>query len=170
MLTVMVVSGHRFPVGRALLGSALYGLLAFGGAFGFFFYALVELEAGFGQILPGGRPTGDSSPCCDIQRLERLRRSSVLGALLAMTGVVVMSGLTLEGPVPMFSILAVGSAVCFAASRYHGETVPSSPPHVVNAVGMSVGAIFLAFSLSLSGNDVKLPQQANTWWASSTWS
>ena len=46
MLTVMVVSGLRFPGGRALLGAALYGLLAFGGAFAFFFYALVELESG----------------------------------------------------------------------------------------------------------------------------
>lgn len=51
MLAVMVFSGHRFPTGRALLGASLYGLFAFGSAFDFAFYALVELEAEFGQIL-----------------------------------------------------------------------------------------------------------------------
>ena len=165
MLTVMVVSGHRFPMGSALLGSALYGLLAFGGAFGFFFYALVELEAGFGQILLAVVPLA-TLLLAVTQRLERLRRSSVLGALLAMTGVVVMSGLTLEGPVPMFSILAViGSAVCFAQAAITVKRFPPVHPIVMNAVGMSFGAIFLAVLTLLAGNDVKLPQQANTWWA-----
>jgi len=165
MLTVMVISGHRFPVGRALLGSALYGLLAFGGAFGFFFYALVELEAGFGQILLSVVPLA-TLLLAVAQRLERLHQSSVLGALLAMTGVVVMSGLTLKGPVPIFSILAVlGSAVCFAQAAITVKRFPPVHPIVANAVGMSVGAIFLAFLTLLAGNEVRLPQQADTWWA-----
>ena len=165
MLTVMLVSGHRFPVGRALLGSALYGLLAYGGGTGFFFYALVEMEAGFGQILLSVVPLA-TLLLAVTQRLERLRRSSVLGALLAMTGVVVMSGLTLQGPVPIFSILAVlGSVVCYAQAAITVKQFPPVHPIVVNAVGMSVGAIFLALLTLLAGNDVRLPQQADTWWA-----
>ena len=165
MLTVMVVSGHQFPVGRALLGSVLYGLLAFGGAFGLFFYALVELEAGFGQILLAVVPLA-TLLLAVTQRLERLRRSSVLGALLAMTGVVVMSGLSLEGPVPILSILAVlGSAACFAQAAITVKRFPPVHPIVVNAVGMSAGAIFLALVTLVAGNDVRLPQQADTWWA-----
>ena len=81
------------------------------------------------------------------QRLERLRRSSVVEALLAVTGVVVMSGLTLEGPVPTLSILAVlGSAVCFAQAAITVKRFPPVHPIVVNAVGMTVGAMFLVFS------------------------
>jgi drug/metabolite transporter (DMT)-like permease len=165
MLTVMVVSGHRFPGGRALLGAALYGLLAYGGAFAFFFYALVELESGFGQILLSIVPLV-TLLLAVTQRLERLRRSSVVGALLAVTGVVVMSGLTLEGPVPILSILAAfGSAVCFAQAAITVKRFPPVHPIVINAVGMTVGAIFLAFLTLTAGNDVKLPQQATTWWA-----
>ncbi len=165
MLTVMVVSGHRFPGGRALLGAALYGLLAYGGAFAFFFYALVELESGFGQILLSIVPLV-TLLLAVTQRLERLRRPSVVGALLAVTGVVVMSGLTLEGPVPILSILAAfGSAVCFAQAAITVKRFPPVHPIVINAVGMTVGAIFLALLTLTAGNDVKLPQQATTWWA-----
>jgi drug/metabolite transporter (DMT)-like permease len=165
MLTVMAVSGHRFPAGRALLGAALYGLLAYGGAFAFFFYALVELESGFGQILLSIVPLV-TLLLAVTQRLEHLRRSSVVGALLAVTGVAVMSGLTLEGPVPILSILAAfGSAVCFAQAAITVKRFPPVHPIVINAVGMTVGAIFLALLTLAAGNEVKLPQQATTWWA-----
>ncbi len=165
MLTVMMVSGHRFPAGRALLGAALYGLLAYGGAFAFFFYALVELESGFGQILLSIVPLV-TLLLAVTQRLERLSRSSVVGALLAVTGVVVMSGLTLEGPVPILSILAaLGSSVCFAQAAITVKRFPPVHPIVINAVGMTVGAIFLALLTLIAGNEVRLPQQATTWWA-----
>lgn len=65
MLTVMMVSGRRFPAGRALLGAALYGLLAYGGAFAFFFYALVEFGVRFRPDPLIDSATGDSSSCCD---------------------------------------------------------------------------------------------------------
>ena len=74
MVVVMFVTGHRFPKGRALLGAALYGLLAFGGAFAFAFYALVELEAGFGQILLSVVPLV-TLLLAVLQRVEQLRRS-----------------------------------------------------------------------------------------------
>jgi drug/metabolite transporter (DMT)-like permease len=139
--------------------------LAYGGAFAFFFYALVELESGFGQILLSIVPLV-TLLLAVTQRLERLRRSSVVGALLAVTGVVVMSGLTLEGSVPILSILAAfGSAVCFAQAAITVKRFPPVHPIVINAVGMTVGAIFLALLTLTAGNDVKLPQQATTWWA-----
>ena len=114
MLGVMLVTGHRLPSGRALMGASLYGLLAFGGAFAFAFYALVELEAGFGQILLSVVPLV-TLLLAVVQRLESLGIAAVVGAVLAVAGVVLMSGLTLEGPLPIPSLLAAfGSAVCFA--------------------------------------------------------
>lgn len=165
MLLVMVATGHRLPSGRALLGAALYGLLAFGGAFAFAFYALVELEAGFGQILLSIVPLV-TLLLGVLQRLERLRGSAVFGALLALTGVVVMSGLTLEGPIPVVSLLAaLGAAVCFGQASLTVKRFPSVHPIVENAVGMTTGAVFLAFVTIVSGNEVVLPQQTATWWA-----
>jgi drug/metabolite transporter (DMT)-like permease len=165
MLVVMFATGHRLPTGRALLGASLYGLLAFGGAFAFAFYALVELEAGFGQILLSVVPLV-TLLLAVLQRLERLRRSAVVGALLAVTGVVLMSGLTLEGPVPLLAIgAAFGAAICFAQASIVVKRFPPVHPIVENAVGMTVGAIFLAALTLVSGDQVVLPERSDTWLA-----
>ena len=165
MLMMMLVLGHKIPRGRALLGAALYGVLAFGGAFAFAFYALVELEAGFGQILLSVVPLV-TLLLAAAQKIERLRLISLVGALLALGGVVLISGLTLEGPVPLLSILAgIGSAFCFAQASIAIKRFPGSHPIAINAVGMTVGAVFLAVLTLVAGNQVVLPRQADTWWA-----
>ena len=165
MLTVMFGLGHRLPTGRALAGAALYGLLAFGGAFAFAFYALVELEAGFGQILLSIVPLV-TILLAVAQRVERLRVASLLGALVALVGVIVMSGLTLGSSVPLLSVLAaLGSALCFSQAAITIKRFPESHPIVVNAVGMTVGAVFLAALTLVTGSEVAMPQQTDTWWA-----
>ena len=165
MLALMAVLGHRIPRGRALAGAALYGLLAFGGAFAFAFYALVELEAGFGQILLSIVPLV-TLLLASAQKLERLKGSAVAGALISLAGVVVMSGLSLQGSLPLPSILAgIGSAVCFAQASLTIKRFPESHPIVVNAVGMAAGAVFLGLVTLVAGDDIVLPQQSDTWWA-----
>ncbi len=165
MLVVMFALGHRVPKGRALVGAALYGLFAFGGAFAFAFYALVELEAGFGQILLSIVPLV-TLLLAVVQGLEKLTTPAVVGALLAVTGVVVMSGLTFGGSAPIASVLAaIGSAVCFAQGAITIKRFPASHPIVTNAIGMTVGAVFLAGLTAVTGTTVQLPRQADTWWA-----
>jgi drug/metabolite transporter (DMT)-like permease len=165
MFVLMVVSGHRMPRGRALAGAALYGLLAFGGAFAFAFYALVELEAGFGQILLSIVPLV-TLLLAAIQRIERSRGVALVGALVSLAGVVTMSGLSLQGSLPLTSVLAgVGSAVCFAQASLTIKRFPELHPIVVNAVGMAAGAVFLAAVTVIAGNEVVLPAQSDTWWA-----
>jgi drug/metabolite transporter (DMT)-like permease len=165
MLAVMVATGHEFPRGRALVGAATYGLLAFGGAFALAFYALVELEAGFGQIVLSLVPL-ITILLAIPQRLEVLRPASLFGALLALVGVVVMSGLTLKGSIPILALLAaLGAAVCFAQASLTIKRFPPLHPIVVNAVGMTAGAIFLAVLTLVTGSEVALPALAETWWA-----
>ena len=165
MLVVMFGLGHRIPKGRALRGAAIYGLLAFGGAFAFAFYALVELEAGFGQILLSVVPLLTLFLAV-IQRLESLTTRAVLGGVLAVAGVVVMSGLSLGEAPPVLSVLAaLGSALCFAQASITIKRFPDSDPIVVNAVGMAVGAVFLFVLTLATGTSIQIPQLAETWWA-----
>ena len=165
MLVVMFAMGHRFPRGRALAGAAVYGLLAFGGAFAFAFYALVELEAGFGQILLSIVPLL-TLLLGAVQRLERLRIAPVVGALVAAAGVLVMSGVALDRSVPLVPVLAaLGAAVCFAQAGLTIKRFPPVPPVVENAVGMAVGAIFLTLLTFIAGDTIALPRQADTTWA-----
>jgi drug/metabolite transporter (DMT)-like permease len=77
-----------------------------------------------------------------------------------------MSGLSLQGSLPLTSVLAgVGSAVCFAQASLTIKRFPELHPIVVNAVGMAAGAVFLAAVTVIAGNEVVLPAQSDTWWA-----
>ena len=88
MLAVMAAIRQPLPKGRALLGASLYGLFAFGGAFALAFYALVELDAGFGQILLSIVPLV-TLMLAAAQRQERITRSGLGGAVVALVGMTV---------------------------------------------------------------------------------
>jgi drug/metabolite transporter (DMT)-like permease len=163
MLAVMAAIRQPLPKGRALLGASLYGLFAFGGAFALAFYAFVELEAGFGQILLSIVPLV-TLLLAAAQRQERITRAGLGGALVALTGVIVMSGLSLGVSVPIVSILAaMGSAVCFAQASITVRRFPTVHPVTLNAVGMTVGATFLALLTLATGNEIALPKEPETW-------
>lgn len=163
MLAVMVAIRQPLPKGRALLGASLYGLFGFGGAFALAFYALVELEAGFSQILLSIVPLV-TLLLAAAQRQERITRAGMGGALVALAGVIVMSGMSLGESIPVVSILAaIGSAVCFAQSSIIVRRFPTVHPVTLNAVGMTVGAAFLATLTLVTGNAVALPREPDTW-------
>lgn len=165
MLGAVLVTGRRFPTGRALVGAVIYGLLSFGGAFAFAFYALVELEAGFGQIILSIVPLL-TLLIGSAQGLERLRIPSVLGAVLAIAGVFVMSGVTVADSVPVIPLLAaIGSALCFSQGALTIKRFPKVDPVVENAVGMTAGAAFLWALTLVAGDTIALPTQTDTIWA-----
>ncbi len=165
MISVMVAGRHAVPRGRALLGAVLYGLFAFGGAFAFAFYALVELEAGFGQIVLAIVPLV-TLLLAAAQGQERITAPAVLGGVLALGGVAVMSGVSFSGELPVGSVLAaVGSAACFSQGALMVKRFPPVNPVSLNAVGMTAGALFLAAVTVVAGDEIALPRQADTWWA-----
>lgn len=165
MLGVTFVTRRRFPKGRALVGAIIYGLLSFGGAFAFAFYALVELEAGFGQIILSIVPLL-TLLFGAAQGLERLRALSVFGAVLAIAGVIVMSGVTVADTVPVVPLLAaIGSAVCFSQGALTIKRFPRVDPVVENAVGMSAGAMLLWILTLVAGDTIALPTETDTIWA-----
>lgn len=62
-------------------------------------------------------------------------------------------------------IATLGSAVCFAQASMTFKRFPESHPIAVNAIGMTVGALFLAGLTVIAGNEVVMTQQTDTWWA-----
>jgi drug/metabolite transporter (DMT)-like permease len=155
----------RFPRGRALVGAVLYGVFNFGLAFACLFYALVELGAGFLQILLAVIPL-ITLFLVVVQRLERLRAASVIGALLAFVGVLLMSQIALDASISLTSILvAMAAAFCMAEGAVLVRLFPPESPVSLNAVGMVVGAIILFVASLLAGNEMVLPQMRETWLA-----
>ena len=163
MLVAMAAIRQPLPKGRALLGASLYGLFAFGGAFALAFYALVELEAGFGQILLSIVPLV-TLLLAAAQRQERITRAGIGGALVALAGVITMSGLSVGESIPIVAILAaIGAAVCFAQASIIVRRFPTVHPVTLNAVGMTVGAAFLAMLTLVTRNEVAVPREPDTW-------
>ena len=160
---LLVLLRLGLPRGRALLGVVLYGAFTFGGAFSLAYYALVELHAGFGQILLALVPLA-ALLLTVLQGQERLRIAAVLGSLLALAGVLVMSSASLEGELPVPSVLAaIGSAFCFAQGAVVVRRFPAVHPVTTNAIGMAVGASLLLAAALIVGETVELPPEGETW-------
>ncbi len=129
--------------GRAAVGALLYGSLSFGAAFALFYYALVELQAGFGQIVLALIPLA-TLLLAVLQGQERLRFAAVTGALIGLAGIVLMSRTSLPDTVPLVSLLAaVGGALCVAQAAVLVRRFPRVHPVTMNAVGMATGGVLL---------------------------
>jgi drug/metabolite transporter (DMT)-like permease len=166
-LMVAALAALRLPLprGRALLGSVLFGLFQFAGAFGFYYYALVRVQAGLGQIILALVPLA-TLLLAVAQRQERLRGAAVVGTLLGMVGVGLISRDPLRGAVPVLSLLAVlGSVVCFAQALVIVRRFPPVHPVAMNAVGMVAGAVVLLGASALARERHVLPGHVNTWLA-----
>ena len=162
-LGLMVVLRLAFPRGRALVGSVLFGLLQFGATYALAYYALVELHAGFGQILLALVPLMTLLLAVG-QGQERLRLAAVAGSFLALGGVVLMSQAPLRESLPLLSVIAaLGSALCFAQAAVLVRRIPRVHPVTMNAVGMSAGAVALVAASLLTGETLGLPERAATW-------
>jgi drug/metabolite transporter (DMT)-like permease len=163
LLALMAVLKLKLPRGRALTGALLYGALNFGGAFALAYYALVELHAGFGQILLALVPLATLFLAV-LQGEERLRVRAVLGALLALAGVALMSRAPVRDSVPLLSLLAaLGSAFCFAEAAVLVRRFPPVHPVTMNAVGMTTGAALLLVGSLLVSEPIALPERTATW-------
>ena len=163
LAALMIVLRLALPRGPALVGVLLYGTLNFGLAFGLAYYALVELHAGFGQLLLAIVPLV-TLLLAVAERQESLRAGAVAGAVLAFAGIVVMSRTPLRESVPLSSLLAaLGSAFCFAQAAIVVRRFPPVHPLTSNAVGMAAGAAMLIVLSALVGESMAIPDRGETW-------
>ena len=163
LLALMAALRLEMPRGRALAGAVAFGSLNFGAAFGFGYYAFVELHAGFGQILLSLVPLL-TLLLAVAWRQERLSMAALAGTLLALAGVALMSRAPLRESVSLLSLLAVlGGALCFAQAAVLVRRLPPIHPVTMNAVGMAAGAALLVAGSALAGESHALPRGAETW-------
>jgi drug/metabolite transporter (DMT)-like permease len=163
LLGLMAALRLAVPRGRAFAGAVVFGLLQFGATYALAYYALVELHAGFGQILLALVPLM-TVLLATTQRQEGFRLTALGGALLALAGVIVMSSAALEGSLPLTSVLAaVGSALCFAEAAVLVRWFPPVHPVTMNAVGMTAGAVGLLVAAVIAGDSLELPSRSATW-------
>ena len=163
LAVVMAALGIALPRGRALVGALLWGLFQFAGAFGLYYYALVEVHAGLGQAVLALVPLA-TLLLAVLQGQERVHRAAVVGTLLGLVGVGVISRDPLRESVPLLSLLALlGSVLCFAQANVLVRRVPPLHPVAMNAIGMVAGAAVLVGASAVTREPHVLPQRIETW-------
>jgi drug/metabolite transporter (DMT)-like permease len=160
---LMYVRRLSLPRGRALLGAALYGLLGFGVAYAFLYYALVGLSAGTSSVILASTPLA-TLVLAVLHGQERFTTRGVLGGVLAIVGIGVLSADQLGGDVrPIYLVSALLGSIAVAESSVVVKGFPSTHPITTNAVAMVVGSAFLAGASLLFREEWALPQTIQTW-------
>jgi len=166
LLAVAVALGRALPRGLGLAGAALYGAIGFAGSIGFFYPGLREVPASTAIVFLALVPL-ETFGLAILQRQEPFRVEGLVGAAVALIGVVVVVADGLGGNVPLLPMAQVLiGTLLVAESAVILKAIPRSDPVVTTGVAMTAGgAIFLALS-ALIGEPWQLPGDARTWVAS----
>ena len=165
LTAVFLLRKQEIPRGKALTGVLLYGLLSFGGAYAFAYYALSYLPAGIGSVIFASMPLFVVI-LAHFHGLEQFRMRALIGAIVTLGGIAILSNPFAEANVPLLPLLAMlVSAVIAAEGTVVVKMFPPVKPLVANAIGMAAGATMLLI-LSLALGEVwQLPTIAATQWA-----
>jgi drug/metabolite transporter (DMT)-like permease len=152
-----------FPRGRTLVGASLYGLLGFGAFYAFAYVGLQEASAGSGAVLLSLAPL-TTFLLALVQGQERFRWRALIGALVALAGIVVMFGA--PGGVPLGSVVAfMGAAIAVGEAGVVAKRFPKAHPVSMNAAAMGVGSALLLILSRIAGESWSLPVRTTTWTA-----
>jgi drug/metabolite transporter (DMT)-like permease len=159
---IVAIRGYPIPRGSALRGMVLYGVLAIAFAFGLLYWALVEVPTGVGVVILALVPLL-TLMLAVAQGVERFRWLGVIGALVAATGVALISADQLAGDVPPLAMLAVVvAAAAIAQSSVLIKRIGDVHPITTNAIAMLVGAVVLAATSAAMGEPWVLPRETAT--------
>jgi drug/metabolite transporter (DMT)-like permease len=146
------------PKGRSLLGAVVFGILAVGLAYAFLYWGLLQVPAGMTMVILAFAPLMTFFLAI-AHGLEKYRWQGLVGAVVALSGIIIGVSGGLTGEVPIISLLAVfAGAVCLAEGNVIFKLVPKSHPLSMNAVAVSTGAILLIVLSLLSGEQWILPE------------
>ena len=154
-----------WPRGRQLWMLALYGLFSFTISYALMYWALVRVTAGMSTVLLAVVPL--VTPLLAVaHRMGKLEVRSLIGAVAALGGIVVM---TVGGggiDVPPSGLAAIGlAALALGESVIIGKKVSVGHPAMTNAVGMPIGAAGLLLVSLVAGEQWALPRQADVAWS-----
>jgi len=161
----IIVLGRRIalPKGRALFGTLLYGVIAVGASYAFAYWALVRVQAGLASVFLAFVPLVTLF-LAFAHGLETLSWRRLIGALVAVAGILTIVGGGLGTALPLPTVLALLAAVvCMSEGGVVFKLLPRGDPAATNAVALTTGALMLAGLSLLAGEKWSLPTAANTW-------
>lgn len=161
---IVAITRTSLPRGRALVGALIFGFLNFFAAYAFVYWGLQRVPAALAGVIFGAVPLL-TLILAVVQRLERFHWRALVGATIAIAGVVVMAGAPANADVPLVYFVAVVlSALGAAQAAVHIKRFPPVHPFAMNAVAMASGAPLLLVLSALSGESWVVPSRATTWY------
>lgn len=162
LAAIMIAWRRPFPRGERLLGTLLFGILAFPLAYLFLYQALVDAPAGTTMLMLAIVPLL-TVLLAVAHGIERLRWLGLAGALLAAVGIVIVSldQLSLDVP-PGALLLLLAAAVCQAESAVVAKRFPPGDPVAANAIGQLLGGAALAAVAVVTGESLVAPTRIET--------
>jgi drug/metabolite transporter (DMT)-like permease len=164
-VAISLILRLRWPRGRDLAFTAGYGVLGFATFYALMYWTLTQVTAGVAVIVMAVVPLV-TLLLSAAEGTERLRASSVLGALLALAGIAWMTFGPQHVVVPLAALAAMlGAAIAVGQSIIIGKRISGNHPAVTNAVGMTIGAVLLLCLSLVVGETWSLPREAEALWA-----
>lgn len=155
----------RWPRGRDLTLSVLYGSLSFAVSYALLYWALVRVTAGVAVVVLAIVPLA-TLLLAVAQGLERLHPRGAAGAVLALVGITSMAVGSGHVVLPLSALAAMlAAALCIGQSIILGKRLSANHPAMTNAVGMAAGAVLLLVLSASTGEPWALPRRAEARWA-----
>lgn len=164
-LTIALALRLEWPRGRTLALTAVYGVFTFTLSYALMYWALLRVTAGMAAVVLAIVPLV-TPVLASMQRLERLDRRVVGGALIALSGIVWMT----VGPegllLPLGGLVAVlAASLTIGQSVVIGKRVSANHPAMTNTVALLAGAPLLLALSALAGERWALPTQTEAVWS-----
>ncbi|HTD64778.1 MAG TPA: EamA family transporter [Verrucomicrobiae bacterium] len=151
------------PIGSALLGVALLGVLNFGVSYAFAYWGLLQAPAAMAATFVALVPLMTFFMATAL-RMERFRWSGVIGGAIAVAGVVVVFVDQLSATVPLPALAALFvQAVAVAVSTVLLKRLPRADPIGTNAVAMLCGSALLLVIAFVARETPTLPTRPEVW-------
>ncbi|MGH7859622.1 MAG: DMT family transporter, partial [Candidatus Binatia bacterium] len=163
LFAVVAMRGIALPRGRALTGALVWGALVFGLNFGLLYWALVTVTAGMTSVIFATTPLMTLFVSA-LAGFERITTQSIVGAVVAVAGLVVIFSGQLTADVTTAGVIAILlAALTAASSTIVVKSFPRTHPISTTAIGMGTGAVLLLLASFIIGEPKTLPQQMQTW-------
>jgi len=155
-------TGAKLPTGRVLRGVLLFGLLSIGASYSFLYWGLVRAPAGLAGASLAFVPLLTIFFAA-AHGLERLRWRAVLGAVVALSGILlgVVRGFGDAIHIPSLLALLAGAA-CIAEANVIFKLLPRPDPLATNALSLSTGVPVLLIMSLVLGEAWTLPADRST--------
>jgi drug/metabolite transporter (DMT)-like permease len=153
------------PGTRSAVRMTAFGVFSFGCFYALMYWALLHVTAGVATVLLALVPLA-TVLLAAAQGLERLRPRSVAGGALAVVGIAWIALEPGRQSLPPAALVALLAAVlCVGQGFILGKRLQEHHPALVNAVGMTVGAVLLLSLSALVGEPWALPRRPEAAWA-----